>query len=210
MTAAALEVEFNCILTNLLEKDHLSDEFLAINPQHIVPTLVDGDFTLWESRAICIYLIEKYGGDENSLYPDEIEVRALINQRMYFDIGTLFPSFRDYYMAPIQGHEKTPENFEKCQKAMALLNGFLEKSRYVAGTEEITVADLVLFASVSTFEIAGFDFTDYPKVKEWLDILKESAPGRVTNEEGLVMMKKFLGVDEGVEEGEGEEVEIEK
>lgn len=163
----------------------------------MVPTLVDDGFKLWESRAICIYLIEKYGGDENPLYPDDIETRALINQRMYFDMGTLSKSFDDYYVPPLEGKEQTPENFEKCQKAMGWLNGFLEKSGYVAGTEEISIADIVIFASVSTFEIAGFDFTDYPKVKEWLDMMKESAPGRETNEEGLEMMKKFLEGEQG-------------
>lgn len=193
MTAAALEIELNYIITNLMKKEQLSDEFIEINPQHTIPTLVDGEFVLWESRAICIYLIEKYGGDENALYPDEIETRALINQRMYFDIGTLVPCFEDYYMAPLMnGTEQTPEKFDKCQKAMALLSGFLEKSGYVAGTEGMTVADIALFASVSTFEIAGFDFTDYPRVKEWLDMMKESAPGRESNEEGLEMMKKFI------------------
>lgn len=192
MTAAALEIELNLITTNLVDKEHLTPEFLEINPQHIVPTLVDGDFTLWESRAICIYLIEKYGGEENPLYPSGIETRALIHQRMYFDMGTLFQSFRNYYMAPMFGGEPTPENFEKCENAMQLLNGFLEKSGFVAGTEEISIADIVIFASISTFEIAGFDFSAYPKVEEWLEMMKESAPGRETNEEGLEMMKQFF------------------
>lgn len=192
MTAAALEIEMNLIMINLPEKEHLTPEFIEINPQHIVPTLVDGNLTLWESRAICIYLIEKFGGDENPLLPQDVETKALIQQRMYFDMGTLFKSFADYYMAPMRGEERTPEKLEKCQFAMTLLNGFLEKSGFVAGTDDMTVADIVVFATVSTFDAVGFDFTDYPKVKEWLDTMKETAPGRDTNEEGLEIVKQFF------------------
>lgn len=137
-------------------------------------------------------MIEKYGGEGNPLYPSDAETRAVIHQRMYFDMGTLFQSFKNYYMAAMFGGEAKPENLKKCENAMELLNGFLEKSGFVAGTEEMSIADIVIFASVSTFEIAGFDFSAYPKVEEWLEMMKESAPGRETNEEGLEMMKQFF------------------
>ena len=66
--------------------------FLQINPHHTIPTLVDGDFKLNESRAIAGYLVQKYGKDD-SLYPKPPALRAVVDQRMYFDMGILYKSF---------------------------------------------------------------------------------------------------------------------
>jgi glutathione S-transferase len=66
--------------------------FFQINPQHTIPTLDDNGFALWESRAILSYLVEKYGKDD-SLYPKDVKARAVVNQRLYFDLGTLYQRF---------------------------------------------------------------------------------------------------------------------
>jgi glutathione S-transferase len=59
--------------------------------------LVEEDgFTLWDSHAIMAYLVEKYGKDD-SLYPKDLRKRAIINQRLHFENGILFP----YTMAVI-------------------------------------------------------------------------------------------------------------
>jgi glutathione S-transferase len=63
-----------------------------MNPQHNIPTLKDGDFCLNESRAIATYLCNKYAKDDK-LYPKSPEGRGVVDQRLYFDMGTLFKSF---------------------------------------------------------------------------------------------------------------------
>lgn len=79
-----------------------------LNPQHTVPTLVDGDFSLWESRAISRYLISKYGKDNNSLYPSDPQTRAVVDQRLDFDLGTLYPRFGGYFVSIYFLSEKEP------------------------------------------------------------------------------------------------------
>lgn len=69
-----------------------------INPQHTIPTISDNGFNLWESRAIITYLVNAYGKDD-SLYPKDPKKRALVDQRLYFDIGTLYARFADYYVS---------------------------------------------------------------------------------------------------------------
>ena len=48
MVAKALGIELNLKKINLLQGEQMTPQFLAINPEHTVPTLVDGDFVLWE------------------------------------------------------------------------------------------------------------------------------------------------------------------
>lgn len=61
-----------------------------MNPQHTIPTLVDEDFIIWDSHAIAGYLVGKYASDD-TLYPKEPKKRALVDQRLHFDSGILFP-----------------------------------------------------------------------------------------------------------------------
>lgn len=191
MTAAALKLKLNLKTLNLMEREHLTPEFLKINPQHTIPTLVDNDFSIWESRAICVYLVEKYGKDD-SLYPKDVKTRAIINQRFYFDMGSLFKQFADYFFAEFYGKTKDPENLKKFEGTVAILDKFLEPTGYVAGTKKLTLADIILFSSVSTFEVANFDLSPYPNVQKWVTLMKETCPGRDQNADGLEQMKAFI------------------
>lgn len=53
-------------------------EFLALNPNGLVPVIRDGDFVLWESNAIIRYLANRFGGEP--LYPADPQPRARIDQ----------------------------------------------------------------------------------------------------------------------------------
>lgn len=80
-------------VVDLVKKEQLNEDFIKINPSHTVPTLVDDGFVLTESRAIIVYLVEKYAPG-NSLYPEDIKTKALINQRMQFDVGNFYQRLR--------------------------------------------------------------------------------------------------------------------
>uniref|UniRef100_A0A182MSE4 glutathione transferase n=1 Tax=Anopheles culicifacies TaxID=139723 RepID=A0A182MSE4_9DIPT len=165
-----------------------------INPQHCIPTLVDNGFALWESRAICAYLAEKYGKDDK-LYPKDPQKRAVVNQRLYFDMGTLYQRFADYYYPQIFAKQPAnPENEQKMKDAVSFLNTFLDGHKYVAG-ESLTIADLTVLATVSTYDVAGFDLSKYPHVAAWYENIRKEAPGAAINQAGIEEFKKYFEND---------------
>ena len=191
MTAKALGIELNKKLLNLMAGEHMTPEFLKINPQHTIPTLVDGDFALWESRAVMVYLVEKYAKTD-SLFPKCPKKRAVINQRLYFDMGTLYKSFGDYYYPQVFAKAPAdPELYKKIEAAFEFLDIFLSGNQYAAG-DSLTVADLAFLATVSSFEVAGFDFSKYANVAKWYANAKTVAPGFDENWQGCLEFKKFF------------------
>ncbi|XP_053661158.1 glutathione S-transferase 1-like [Anopheles marshallii] len=171
-----LKLELNLIELDVLKREHCKPEFLKLNPQHYIPTLVDGDVVVWESSAVLIYLAEKYGTDE-TLYPKDIALRAKVNQRLFYDIGTLMRSVTTYYHPILMGGEGKLEDFKKVQDAVGVLDSFLHGSRWTAG-EHITVADFAIAVTVAALDgVLNFDFTVYPNVHRWYEQCKRELVG---------------------------------
>ena len=74
-----------------MKGEHLTPEYLKLNPHHTIPTLDDDGFVLYESRAIITYLVDKYAPN-SSLYPQDVKKRALVDQALQFDGTTLYPT----------------------------------------------------------------------------------------------------------------------
>lgn len=154
--------------------------------------MVDDGFALWESRAIIVYLTEKYGKTD-SLYPACPKKRAVVNQRLYFDQGTLYQRLADYYYPQVFAKAPAnPDNLKKLEDALEFLNIFLEKSKYAAG-DSLTLADLSLLATVSTLEVLGTDVNKWANVAKWYEHVKATAPGADINAAGVeAFRQKFL------------------
>lgn len=69
-----------------------------------MPTLVDGDFVLWDSHAIGPYLATAYG-KKDSFYPADPKQKAVVDQRLYFDCSTLYPRFRTIAVGFIRNYK---------------------------------------------------------------------------------------------------------
>ncbi|KAK8728367.1 hypothetical protein OTU49_009252 [Cherax quadricarinatus] len=179
LTARAVGVDLNLKMVSLMNQEQLKPEFVAINPQHTVPTMVDGDLVLWESRPICTYLISQYGKDD-SLYPSNPKARAKVDALLHFDIGTLANRWRILFAPVKSGILSKPDqkSVDDFHEALTWLNGFLShKKKFAAETDHITVADLVLVANISSYEAAGFIIQDYPNIYAWLQRCKEAIDG---------------------------------
>lgn len=176
MIAEALNLKLNLIAVDIEAQEQFTPEFLKLNPEHTLPTLVDNGFILWESRAICHYLVEKYGKD-NSIYPSDAKARGVITQRLYFDF-LLYERFADYYYAPYFKRKGTPEELKKFEDNVAMLDKLLAPSEFFAGTKSFSIADVFLYSTVSCFQPAGIDISPYSNVTKWLAKIMEIVPGR--------------------------------
>merc|ERR1711872_512749 len=139
MTCEAMGIEYENKSVDLMKGEHMTPDYLKINPQHNVPALVDGDFKLNESRAIALYLFNAYGKDEK-LYPKEAKARAIVDQRLYFDMGAFYYNFGQcVYPLVFGGAEKLEEaKVTKFEEVLGWVNGWVAGSGFVAGTDHLT------------------------------------------------------------------------
>lgn len=193
MIATALGVELNLILINLQAGEHLTPEFIKINPQHTIPTLNDNGFAIWESRAILTYLIDKYGKPNDALLPSDAQTRAVINQRLYFDIDILYRN----YLAALMGlvfakQAPSAELLQKLQTAVDLLDSFLADKEWLAGGDAATVADYALAATTLGVQLLEVDFSQATNITRWLANSKESLAGWELLEANAALLKSIL------------------
>lgn len=163
-----------------------------LNPQHTIPTLNDNGFVLWESRAIQSYLVEQYAKTD-SLYPKDAKKRAVVNQRLYFDMGTLYGRFADYYYPQVFAKAPAdPEKYKKIEEAFEFLDTILATSGQYAAGDNLTIADISLIATVSSYEVAKFDFSKYTNVKKWYDRATSVTPGIDINKSGVEQFANYF------------------
>jgi len=70
-----------------------------MNPMHSIPTLDDNGFYLADSHGIVQYLVNAYGKDNDPLYPKNPKERALVDQRLLFNLSVLYKAFSTAYVS---------------------------------------------------------------------------------------------------------------
>ncbi|XP_005180115.1 glutathione S-transferase 1-like [Musca domestica] len=191
MTAKALGVELNKKFLNLRKGEQFTPEFKKLNPQHTVPTLVDGDFILWESRVIMMYLCEKFD-TAKKWYPECPKLRAIVQHRMIFDLSTLYQSFADYYYPTLLwGKPVDHTKLKNIENAFKVFNILLEGKQFAAG-DSVSIADISLLATVTNFDALKFDFSKYPNVAAWYERCKTAVPGYAENFEACKIFEKIF------------------
>ncbi|XP_047004328.1 glutathione S-transferase D7-like [Schistocerca americana] len=183
--AKVVGVDVNIKIVDLFAKEQLKEEFVKINPQHTIPTIDDNGFVLWDSHAIATYFMSQYGKDD-SLYPKEPKKRAVVDQRIYFEAGTLFPRMRAIVFPVIFLGNKSVEASVKAAayEAIGFLEKFLEATRWVAG-DHLTIADVVCAVTATSMQAIGLDFSGYPKTQDWIERCKKIPGFQEANEEGV-------------------------
>ncbi len=150
-------------------------EYLAMNPTGLVPTLVDGDYLLWESNAIMRYLCTTYA-PESSLYPPDTRLRGSIDRWMDFQQIKFNPPMTVIFLGLVRTPEAERDNAAidaavmATGKVLGVVEAELAKHAYVAG-EQLTLADIVLGIHVHRWFTLPIERHDLPALKAWYDRL---------------------------------------
>lgn len=192
LTAKAIGLDLELKSTNLLAGEHLTPQYLKMNPQHTIPTLDDNGLYLNESRAIIAYLVDSYAKDD-SLYPKDTKKRALVHQKLDFDNGTLYRGVQEaYYPIFLAKKKPTAAGLEKLDNALTFLETYLTQTKYVAGNN-LTIADLTVAATLATAEACSHSFAKFPKVTEYFGRLKREVKDyQASNQQGADDFKGFV------------------
>jgi glutathione S-transferase len=131
-------------------RDPSVPEFLALNPNGTVPVLRDGDFVLWESNAILVYLAELSG----RLLPKDTKARALVHQWLSWQVSELNPAWGYAVMGKIrhrpdfQDEVLIAQSIARWTTQMQLLDTHLAQSATGFVAEDFSIADIALGLSV--------------------------------------------------------------
>ncbi len=152
------------------------DEYRSRNPTGLVPTITDGELTLWESNTIVRYLSARYGA--GSLWPEDPAERALADKWMDYQLGTLFPAFRDALVGLVRtapenrNHEKIEASVRAAAGVIPVLDTHLEANEYVAGSS-LTMGDVALGSLVYRWFELDIDRPDLPALRAWYERLAD-------------------------------------
>lgn len=154
LEAAALPYELRHV--DMAKGEHLSAAYLAINPNHQVPTLVDGDLVLHESNAILRCLCHKHGLSD--WYPADPRQRARVEQWLDWNQSRLSPAVTDIVFntlfAGARGDEQAiARGAAKLRELAPILDAGLAAQDFLAGPKP-TIADLSVASNLFQLSLA--------------------------------------------------------
>lgn len=147
--------------------------FLAINPNGRIPAIVDtdnGDFAVFESGAIMIYLAEKTG---SPLLPTDFKNRSRVLQWLMFQMGGVGPMMGQANVFFRYFPEKIQPAIDRYQgetrRLLGVLDSHLANHEYLAG--DYSIADIANFCWARTHNWSGVDIDDLPHLQRWIDAI---------------------------------------
>jgi len=171
-----LGVPYELVKIDLASGEHKQPRYLRIHPHGAVPALEDGDVTLFESAAICLYLADKFP-DKHLAPPVGTPARALYYQWMVYSMATLEPPVVQVFMHRVMLPEAqrsaaaAAEGLQKFGEVAAVLKQALAKQPYMLGTQ-FSAADVMIGSSLAWGSFMGL-LNDHPELAAYVKRLTE-------------------------------------
>jgi glutathione S-transferase len=169
ITLEELELPYEVHVVNLLAGDQKKPDYLKLNPNGRIPTIVDrteGNFPVFESGAIMIYLAEKTG----RLLPTDRTGRSRVIQWLMFQMGGIGPMmgqanvFFRYFPEKIQPAIDRYQN--ESRRLFEVLDRQLAEHEWLAG--DYSIADIANWAWVRTHKWSGVSVEGLENLQRWL------------------------------------------
>ncbi len=166
-----------------------TDEFLALNPNGMVPVLIDGDLVLWESNTICRYLAAKYGSP--ALLPEAPDARAKVEQWMDWQATELNNAWRYAFMGLVResaahtDQEAIAASVANWNRHMALLDRHLSRHGPYSTGAQFALSDIVLALSVNRWAMTPMERPALPAVDRLIALLSERPAFKIHCQNGV-------------------------
>ena len=170
ITLEELELPYEVHAIDLSSGEQKKPWFTAINPNGRIPAIVDrgnGDFAVFESGAIMIYLAEKAG----RLLPTDEKGRSRVMQWLMFQMGGLGPMMGQANVFNRYFPEKIPAAIDRylreSRRLLEVLDGHLADNEYLAG--DYSIADIANWSWAHIHDWPGVDVEDLDHLQRWMD-----------------------------------------
>jgi glutathione S-transferase len=173
--ASYLKLPLELEIVDLTKGAQRSPAYLALNPTGRTPTLVDGDFKLWESNAILNYIA---GKTPNSLWPNDARVRADIAHWEFWQLAhwgaeacgplTFQRLVKKVLNIGAPDEAIVTKAIEAFNREAAMLDAHLAKQPYLVG-HDLTLADFSVAAALAYAKEAEMPIGPYSHLRGWLD-----------------------------------------
>ena len=180
-TAQLLELPFERIDAGAAFGITKTPEYLARNPNALVPTLEDDGFILWESNVIVRYLAAKH--PDGGLHPQDLRNRFDAERWMDWQQTTLNGAGRDAFIQLI----RTPEEKRNMQAIaasvaateplLAVLDAHLARRPYIAG-DRLTMADIPIACEMHRWWGLPLEHPEHPHLRRWYEGLRQRPAAR--------------------------------
>ncbi len=165
-------------LLTLSKLEQKEDWFLEINPNGRIPAIIDhanGDFAVFESGAILIYLAETYGDKSPvRLLPTEPKARSRVLQWLMFQMAGVGPMMGQANVFYRYAPEKIPYAIDRYQREVRRLFEVMERqlaaNEYIAGSE-YSIADIALWSWVAGYGWSGVSVDGLPQLERWMNLV---------------------------------------